>query len=269
VDREVDPTDLFPADLDLVVRVDVGRMRGGIGPAAADALAKRAVAGAAEDEIREALACAQVVWVATRAVDAEAGDRVVVVEGRSCMPSLAAARWERVRSGNARVRIFDRTSEAPRAGVARIMNLGNHATVFVSPVELDAVKRVMDAGPDAKRGAPSAEGILSFDQRAGRLPLGLEKKYPSIAAVLAGVERVRGSAVLVDEGLKVDAQVLGASAAGAERAARFLEAVRDTLAKSARFAPVAKDAKVEQVDKTVQVRVTVPPKVLLALLSGE
>jgi hypothetical protein len=139
--------------------------------------------------------------------------------------------------------------------------------VLVSPVELDAVKRVIDAGPDAKRGAPTAEGLVSFDQRAGRLPPSLEKKYPSIGAVLAGVERVRGSAVLVDEGLKIDAQVVGANPAGAERAAHFLEALRDTLAKSARFAPVAKDARVEQTEKLVQVRVTVPAKVLLSAIT--
>jgi hypothetical protein len=269
VDHEVDPTDLFPADLDLVLRVDVGRMRAGIGPAALDVLAKRALTGGAEDELREALACAEVVWVATRLADADAGDRVIVVEGKSCMPSLVAARWERVRSGNARVRIFDRTAEAPRAGTARIMNLGNRATVFVSPVELDAVKRVMDAGPDAKRGSPTAEGIVSFDQRAGRLSPALEKKYPSIGAVLAGIERVRGFAVLVDEGLKVDAQVLGATTASADRAARFLEAMRNSLAKSARFAAALKDARVEVVEKTVQVRVTVPAKVLLAVITTE
>jgi hypothetical protein len=270
VDREIEPTELFPADLDLVVRLDVGRMRGGIGPEAAHALAKRAFAGGAEgEEIHEALACADVVWIATRLMDAEAGDRVVAVEGKSCMPSLVAARWARVRSGNKRVRIFDRTSEAPRPGFARIVNLGDRATVFVSPVELDAVKRVMDDGPDAKRGAPAAEGILSFDQRAGRLPRSLEKKYPSIGAVLAGVERVRGSAVLVDEGLKVEAQVVGVGVPGAERAAKFLEALRDTLAKSARFAGIAKEARVEQVEKTVHVRLTVPGKLLLALLTEE
>jgi hypothetical protein len=136
-------------------------------------------------------------------------------------------------------------------------------------VELDAVKRVMDEGPDAKRGAPAAEGLVSFDQRAGRLPPSLEKKYPSIAAVLAGVERVRGSAVLVDEGLKVEAQVVGVNAARAERVARFLEALRDTLAKSARFAGVAKEARVEQVEKIVHVHVAVPAKVLLGVLTEE
>jgi hypothetical protein len=131
------------------------------------------------------------------------------------------------------------------------------------------VKRVIDAGPDPKRGAPPAEGILSFDQRAGRLSPALEKKYPSIGAVLAGIERVRGSAVLGDEGLKVDAQVLGVTPASATRAARFLEAMRDSLAKGEKPGTGSLDAKVEVVDKTVQLKVTVPPKMLLSLAGSE
>jgi hypothetical protein len=269
VERVLDPTDVFPADLDVVVRVDVGRMRSDIGQAAADELSRRAFADPSEEELRQALGCAEVVWIATRAADIDAGDRVVVVEGRSCMPDLLAARWKQVRSANGKLRIFDRTAEAPRSGTARIMNLGNRATAFVSSVELDSVRRVIVAGPDPKRGNPTAEGLVSFDLRVGRLPPALEKKYPSIGAVLAGVERVRGSARLVDEGMTIDAQVVGATAAGAERAARFLEALRDSLAETPRFAAAAHEARVEQVEKTVQVRVTVPAKAVLALVTEE
>jgi hypothetical protein len=183
------------------------------------------------------------------------------------MPELDAGRWARVHSSNGKLRIFDARGETRRSGTARIMNLGNHATVFVSPVELDAVKRVLEAGPDPQRGNPSAEGLVSFDLRAGRLPPALEKKYPSIGAVLAGIERVRGSAVLVEGGLKIDAQVLGASVPGAERAARFLEAMRDSLAQSPRFSALLKAAKVERIEKSIDVHLTVPAKALLAIAS--
>jgi hypothetical protein len=193
---------------------------------------------------------------------------VIVVEGRRCMPELDAGRWERVRSANGHLRIFDRREEAARGGTARIMNLGNKATAFVSPVELDAVKRVLDAGPDERRGNPTAEGLVSLDLRARPLPPALEKKYPSIAAVLAGVERVRGSAALVEQGLKIDAELLGKTPAGAALAAKFLDALRESLVPSARFGEVAKLARVEQVERTVQVRLTVPAKLVLGLLSG-
>ena len=65
---------------------------------------------------------------------------------------------------------LDRAAEAPRSGTARIMNLGNRATAFVSAVELDSVRRVILDGPDPKRGNPTADGLVSFDLRAGRLP---------------------------------------------------------------------------------------------------
>ncbi len=93
-----------------MVRVDVGRMRAGIGPAAADALSKRALQESAEPELREALASAEVVWIAARIAELEEGDRIVVVESRASMPELEAGRWERVRSPNGRLRIFDRTA---------------------------------------------------------------------------------------------------------------------------------------------------------------
>jgi hypothetical protein len=270
VDRDVEPTDVFPADLDLVVRIDLGRMREGIGPAATAELAKRALQGdgGVNDELREALACAEVVWLAAHAAEIGTGDRVIAIEGKSCMPELASARWERTRSHNKRVRIFDRRSDAHRAGTARIMNLGNKTTVFVSPVELDAVKRVLADGPDPKRGNPTAEGVVSLDLRARPLAPGLAKKYPSIAAVLGGIDRVRGSAKLGDEGLAIDVEVLGKTAAGAAATSRFLEALRDSLAQGSRFGDATRGARVELVERTVQVKLTVPPKVVLGLLSG-
>lgn len=268
-DRDVDPTDIFPADLDLVVRVDIGRMRAGIGPSAADELLRRAFADSAEPELRQALACAEVVWIAAHAADLEAGDRVIAVEGKSCMPDLLASRWERVRSANGRVRIFDRKTEAPRAGTARIMNIGDRATVFVSPVELDSVKRVLDAGPDERRGNPRAEGALSVDLRPRPLAPALAKRYPSIAAVLGGIDRVRGTAALAEDGVKVDAEVIGKSAEGAGKAARFLEAMRESL-RETKFGDAVKGAKVETVETTVAVKLVVPAKLLLgAIGSGE
>lgn len=267
VERDLDPTDILPADLDLVVRIDVARMRDGLGPAAAELIEKRAVAeSSGEPELAEALACAEVVWIAARAAEIDAGDRVVVIEGQRCMPDLARSRWEKVRSGNGRLYIFDRRGEAPRAGAARIMNLGNKATAFVSPVELDSVQRVLDSGPDPKRGNPRAEGLVSVDLRPRPLPPGLQRRYPSIAAVLGGVERVRGTAVLVDAGVRVDAEVVGVDAAGAARAGKFLEALRDGL-REGKFGEAARGAKIDVVDKVVGIKLVVPAKAILGEIS--
>ncbi len=178
IDRRLDPAEIFPADLDLVVRLDVARMRSSIGPAAASAMAARAAREAGDDVLRAALACADVVWLGARVRDLDAGDHVVLVEGSSCAPELDLASWKEQPSRNKSVKISDRVDPARRAGTGRVIVFGDHATAFVSPMEMDSVARVLEAGPDARRGNPVAEGVISLDVRADRLPPSLEQKFP-------------------------------------------------------------------------------------------
>jgi hypothetical protein len=265
-DRSLDPAEIFPVDLDLVVRLDVARMRSSIGPAAASAMAARAAREAGDDVLRAALACAEVVWLAARVGDLDAGDHVVVVEGPSCTPELDRARWRPEPSRNKSVKIFDRVDPARRTGTSRILVLGDHATAFVSPMEMDSVARVLADGPDARRGNPVAEGVVSADVRAGRLPPSLEQKYPSIAAIVAGLERIRGTAVVVDEGVQIDIQILSPTTKGAEKALRFLSALRDNV-EDPRLAAVVRKVSIEQIEGTVRLRVLLPGKAVLALLA--
>jgi hypothetical protein len=269
IDRRVDPAEIFPADLDLVVRLDVARMRSSIGPAAASAMAARAAREAGDDVLRAALACADVVWLGARVTDLDAGDHVVVVEGpSSCTPELDRAMWRPEPSRNKSVKVFDRVDPARRAGTARILVLGPQATAFVSPMEVDSLTRILAVGPDEKRGNPVAEGVVSLDVRAGRLPPQLEQKYPSIAAILAGLERVRGTAVVVDEGVQIDVQILSPTAKGAEKALRFLTALRDNV-EDPRVALVIRKVSIEQIEGTLRIRLLLPGKVALALLSAQ
>ena len=267
LDRRLDPADIFPADLDLVVRLDVARMRSTIGPAAASAMAARAASEAGDDVLRAALACADVVWLAARLTDLDAGDHVVVVEGAACTPDLDSAAWKPQPSRNRTVKIFDREGPAHRAGTARVVVFGEHATAFVSPMEMDSVTRILADGPDERRGTPVAEGVVSADVRAGRLPPALEQKYPSIAALVAGLSRVRGTAVVVDEGVQIDLQILSPTARGAEKALRFLSALRDNV-EDPRYAAVLRKVSIEQIEGTVRLRLLLPGKAVLALLAA-
>jgi len=266
--RRVDPTDLFPADLDMVVRVDVARMRAGLGPAAADALMKRAEDVAGEDAIMGLLPCADVLWIAMRSGDLEGGDHVTAIEGKSCVPLIEPDAWRRVPSANSDLFIFDRIANTKRAGTARVIQLGKRATVFVSPVELDSIARVLHDGPDERRGNPAAEGLVSLDLRPRRLPPALERKYPSIGAIVASLDRVRATATLVDEGLRLKAEITAKSSAGAKRAVEFLSALRDS-SKEGRYGDVLGAMKIEQVEHTARITWTVPARVVLALLAGE
>lgn len=267
LDRRLDPADIFPADLDLVLRLDVARMSSTIGPAAAQAMAARAASEAGDDVLRAALACADVVWLAARLGDLDAGDHVVVVEGAACTPALDPAAWTPQPSRTTSMKIFDRQGPARRSGTGRVVVFGEHATAFVSPMEMDSVTRILEGGPDARRGTPVAEGVVSLDVRAGRLPLALEQKYPSIAAIIAGLERVRGTAVVVDEGVQIDLQILSPTAQGADKALRFLSALRDNV-EDPRYAVVLRKVAIEQTEGTVRLRLLLPGKAVLAILAA-
>ncbi|WP_437324725.1 hypothetical protein [Sorangium sp. So ce381] len=267
--RRVEPADLLPADLDLVVRVDVARMRDGLGQAASDELARRALDEVPDEALESALQRADVVWLGLRLADLEEGDRVVVLEGRMAGLTPDPGRWEPARAAQDGVAVFDRRGgvAGSRADTARIIALGDRAVALVSAVEVSSVARVLRDGPDARRGDPAAEGLVSLDLRARRLPPYLARRFPSIGALVAGVARVRAVASLHDEGVRLDVELVGVDAAGAGRARRFLEVLRDNV-EDVRYADLMKELSIEQVESTVRLRWLFPAPLVLALLSG-
>ncbi|WP_437710679.1 hypothetical protein WMF45_37440 [Sorangium sp. So ce448] len=267
--RRIEPADLLPADLDLVVRVDVARMRDGLGQAASDELARRALDEVPDEALESALQRADVVWLGLRLADLEEGDRVVVLEGRMAGLTPDPGRWEPAPAAQDGVAVFDRRGgvAGSRADTARIIALGDRAVALVSAVEVSSVARLLRDGPDARRGDPAAEGLVSLDLRARRLPPYVARRFPSIGALVAGVARVRAVASLHDEGVRLDVELVGVDAAGAERARRFLEVFRDNV-EDARYADLMKELSIEQVESTVRLRWLFPAPLVLALLSG-
>src|SRR5690349_20020631 len=110
--RRYDPSEIIPADLDLVLRIDDARMRSGIGPAAAADLSARALKGAGDDVLKGALSCADVIWLGARIGDLDGADHVVVVEGKGCTPSLEPPVWKRRTSTNRAVTVFDQEGDS-------------------------------------------------------------------------------------------------------------------------------------------------------------
>ncbi|WP_437912762.1 hypothetical protein WME73_37875 [Sorangium sp. So ce302] len=267
--RRIEPADLLPADLDLVVRVDVARMRDGLGQAASDELARRALDEVPDEALESALQRADVVWLGLRLADLEEGDRVVVLEGRMAGLTPDPGRWEPAPAAQDGVAVFDRRGGVvgSRADTARIIALGDRAVALVSAVEVSSVARLLRDGPDARRGDPAAEGLVSLDLRARRLPPYLARRFPSIGALVAGVARVRAVASLHDEGVRLDVELVGVDAAGAERARRFIEVFRDNV-EDVRYADLMKELSIEQVESTVRLRWLFPAPLVLALLSG-
>lgn len=266
--RRLEAADLLPADLDVVVRIDVERLKAGLGPAFAEALAARAAEQGGDGFIAEAMARADAVWIGVRLADIDAGDRVLVAEGRLGEIHLEPSEWQETTPAATMegVRILDRKGAAARASTGRIVKAGARLLAFVSPAEIDATSRVLRDGPDEGRGDPTAQGLVSVDVRGHRLPRSLEKKYPSIAAVIAGVARVRGSAAMGDAGVDVSLEVVARSEPDAQRVERFLVTVRDAAADT-RYGDLMKATAVERAGAHVHVRATVPAAMVIAALS--
>jgi hypothetical protein len=266
--RKVEPTDLLPADLDLVVRVDLARLRSGLGPASLQALAARMPG---DTLLRDALLAADAVTVGLRADDLEAGDRVVVVEGRLA-PDAAMPDPERFTLRPQvveQVRVWDRVADgaSPRERVARVMRVGDQALVFVTAMEVDPTTRVLRAGPDELRGQPFAEGLVSLDWRPRPLRPSLARRFPSIAGVLRGLSRVRATASMGEAAIEVRAQLEAADEASATRVARFLELLRDNAgdAEAALLAPM----KIERTGATVHLSCDIPAAFVLRAVAAD
>lgn len=268
--RQIDPPDLFPADLDLVLRVDVARMNAAIGPAAASELSARASlrGGEGEDELlKEALSRAQIVWIGLRLADIDAGDRILVAEGKlgGLRPDPAA--YPPVAAEIECISIAERADGAPRAGTAQVIQLGDRAMAFVSPIEVDSVARVLRDGPDKRRGDPAREGIVSVDLRPRRLPVSLERRFPSIGAIIAGIKRVRAAVVPTADGVRLDAEISARSKPAAERVLRFLKALRDNVA-DPEHKDLMKELSIEHVGEAVRVRWALPARALASLVQA-
>jgi hypothetical protein len=218
--------------------------------------------------VAQALGRARVVWVGLRLAHLDDGDRLLVVEGDvgdlepdPALFSLGLPPVEGVRS-------FDRRGRHRRSTTSRILTFGERAIAFVSPAEVDSVARVLAKGPDGRHRDPSAEGIVSADLRPRRLPPSLERRFPSLGAVVRGIERARANATIEDDGVHVEGEIIGISAAAAERAEDLLSVLRESGAAS-RYADLFLSLKVERVERAVRLRWVLPPDVLSALVASE
>lgn len=261
--KHYDAVELFPADLDVVVRVDLARMRIALGPMA-QGLSSKMSTDLKLDEalVLRALERARVAWIGTRIADSETGDRVLIVEGdvEDVRPDLDTFRemdpplLEGVKS-------FERRGPLARDATARIHVLGSQMIVFVTGVEVDSVERVLLRGPDPGRRDPPAEGIVSVDVRGRRLPPQAERKFPSIGAIARGIKRMQSSVTLVDDQVRADIEVTTKSPTESTKLAKFVGALREG-GQSGRYATLFEGLRVERVEHTVRMKWFMPVDLL-------
>jgi len=257
--RKIDPVDVLPADLDLVVRVDLARMRGGVGPMALEALAKHLPG---ESMLRGVLDKADAMTIGLRADDLDAGDRIVIVEGAGIEITPDPNLYEPAPPIVEQVRVWDlKVPDGDRAAIARVMQIEQRAVAFITALEVDATTRVLREGPDEERGQPFAEGLVSADWRPQPLRPALAKKYPSIASVLEGVARVRATATVDGEALVIRGEITGQSEAAAARAAKFVSLLRDNAGEG--DASLLRNLAVEPAGGSVHIVWSIPAETVL------
>ena len=261
--RVVDGSDLIPADLDLGLRVDLAEIRSSLGPKAASKLTAEAFDQARlKGIVRDALREADLVWLALRVSDWEAGDRVLAIQrtrgAKPLKPDPIA--WTRFATQVDKVVRFEAKTAPGRGGIGEVLTVGEREAVFVSPVEQLSVRRVLRRGPDARRGQPAARGLVSMDYRVGRAGPAFEKNYPHLAPLLAGIVRVSATVELNSAQLALEGRIRCRNEHAALKVARFLESYEE--AASRRFGLL----KVNQAQQVVRMRMLVHRSRLVDLL---
>jgi len=260
--RSIMPSELFPDDLDLVVRIDAARIRQN--PMLTGVVRDLAKSSTAEilASAKNALGDATAVWVGTRWMsDGFQGDGVVAVEA----PPGSDIR-DAPRSGGVRrvpvpwpgIDVFERTASS-RSEPALEVIVESRGVVLATAAEADAVLRVLRAGPDGGRLDPPARGLVSF---AGRVRGGeILRATAAVGALRALTDGLIGYAGSLEErdAIEVEASLTYVSP---DRAAAAAEAGRRTAKRLAaaggKTEKVADSIWLTEVRSSLQVRASVP-----------
>lgn len=215
-------SDLIPADLDVVVRFDLGRVKAALGATVLTALAREVLsaAGGAEHSdqlVLESLLGADVVLLGYRPSPMLAPlDRVLALQGSFEQLARAPLGFAGAVDLGGDVRYFDRKSSGAlaRGAVARIYTASSRVRAFVSEAELDAVERVLETGGAERRLAPPEEGTLSFAARPG-----LISRFGgrgALGELLDAAKALHGVADLESDGVRLKLELTLAKAEQAE-----------------------------------------------------
>lgn len=259
------PNDAIPPDLDLVIRVDLAKVRAALGPEGLAGLRRGAASAAGaetgSDIFVRALEHADVVFLALRPelVPGEA-DNVLVLNGHfhdlDLEMALRKDGWSSPLDLGGAVFRYERPGKVTRSGALRAYEFGDEALVFVSPAEVDSVEAVLEHGMAPNALKPEARGVLAFAARLRALRGGFGARYPSVARALEDARRVEGIVDSAADGLALELSVEFGSNDGALAALGELERIRAALAASeGKMATVAASAKLEAVGTFVIVRV--------------
>jgi hypothetical protein len=188
-----------------------------------------------------------------------------VVEAAAASLKPDSATWTLAEGPGEGLLLYESRSPPDRAGTARIYDVASRALVFVSPVEVDAVARLIRQGPDANRLEPESRGLVSVDWRIRKPGAALQNRYPSLASLMAGMVRV--SAVVEPRGsdLELEGRVQCHDDPSATRVGRFLRTIVDAGRERGLYAGLLDTLELSESGSLVRIRWILPPAALLRL----
>lgn len=272
------PAQAIPGDLDIVVRVDLHKMRDALGPNAVKALGHRTpgdtLRAAGDAELYDAaLRNADTVWFALRPGDSlDDTDNVVVMKGHfahvdpqnyPCLP-----RWRSARDLGAAWRLYERAMPTLRSAPARIYARADDLLVFVSSAEIDSTERVIEKHADDPRVEPDDKGTISVAARTRALVDAVGERAPEAARLLANASRLRADADLGAENLTAEVELDFSEAAEARKTADAAGLLAKSIEKQGgALGQVARALDIEAVGSALVVHVELPRAVLGSLVA--
>jgi len=230
----------MPADLDLVVRLDLHKIRDTLGAPAMAVISEEAVhrlhgADSATDALLlRALSGTDTLWLGVRPTPSfGAADSVFVMSGHFSEfdPHRAEStpRFGLPIDLGGGVRRYDRAHPPARSAPARIYVRGEELVVSLSEAEIDSVERSFEQ----QRGAPALEpvekGVLSAVARPRVLPSELFAGSDILRRVAQRAQRLELNADLTGAGVDATLALKFEDATAAERVGKALTEVRDAL----------------------------------------
>jgi hypothetical protein len=258
--------DALPPDLDLVVRVDLAKVRAALGPHGMELI--RRGTGTLPDDATAALVASAferttTAYLALRPELVPGDpDNVLVLEGHfnglEIDRTLVSSGWSSPVDLGGDVRRFDRKTRVGRSAPARLYVFRDEELVFVSTAEIDSVEAVLEHSHPASRLHPREQGVVAFAARARAFRYGLDRRFPSLARAVGDTRGVEGLVDASPEGLSVEISFELPDETLAEQSAGALAEVGRTLAgTSGTLGKIAETARTEAVGRYVVVRLAV------------
>ena len=249
-------SDAMPADLDLVVRLDLRKIRDTLGGPAMTAISEQALRGlrgadsGTDALLLGALEQTDTLWLGVRPTRTlQAADSVFVLAGHfpNFDPHRATStpRFGPAVDLGGDLRRFDRARPPSRSAPARIYVHGDDLLISLSEAEIDSVERALEEQRGAPPLEPAEKGVLSAVARPQGLPLELLAGTGPVRRLVQSAQRLELNADLTGAGVDATLALKFEDPPLAERVAQGLNEMRSALSSgSGRLAKFAARLKV-------------------------